>query len=109
METALEKAVSNAYASLRVRGITRRIHSHKRRKMLRHVLAKDEQILVEIWQSHIRSLAPAMLVATKKRILMVRPSFWGLHTGHDVISPTSFVIIPYKYIIGVSIAKGLLY
>ena len=109
MGTTIEMAVGNAYVNLQRRGFKMSGQSQRWLKLLKHVLYKEEEILVSARQSRLTNIAPAKVFATKKRLIIVRPSFWGLYMGHDITSPTHYIIVPYKYIIGVSIAKGLIF
>ncbi len=73
---------------------------------LKHVLYKDEKILLEVAQSKLEALSPILLVATTKRLIIIYPSFCGMYLNTDILNPTTYAIIPYKNIIGVSISKG---
>jgi hypothetical protein len=108
-QTSFEKAMNRAVGSLRSHGIRLHVHSQRCINILKHVLYKDEETVLEARESYLKSIAPFRLVATKKRLILVNPSFWGLYTGHDILNPTHYAIVPYKYIIGVSLSKGLLF
>lgn len=108
-EISLDNAISRAVHSLRSRGIGPHVHSQRCINILKHVLYRDEETVIEARESYLKSISPFRIVATRKRLILVRPSFWALYFGHDIFSPTRYVIIPYKYIIGVSLARGLLY
>ncbi|MGC8479856.1 MAG: PH domain-containing protein [Candidatus Micrarchaeia archaeon] len=99
-----DKAIESKFDSLA--GVPKRDHNLDYKSMLKHVLYKDEKILLEIAQSRLESLSPVLLVATNKRLIIVYPSFWGRVLGFGLLNPNTFAIIPYKYIIGVSISKG---
>ncbi len=101
-----ERAVAKAYASIKAQGVPEHVHSQQCTNILRQVLHKDERIVLEAKQSHWEGITPSRIVATNKRLIMVRPSFWGLHTGHDLFTPTNYEIIPYQYIQGVTVARG---
>lgn len=83
-----------------------REHKFNYKGQLKHVLYKDEKILLEVAQSKIEALSPILLVATNKRLIIIYPSFWGMYFNVDILNPTTYAIMPYKYIIGVSISKG---
>lgn len=101
--------MNRAVNSLKSHGIPLHVHSQRCVNILRHVLYKDEETVLEARESYLKSIAPFRIVATKKRLILVRPSFWGLYVGHDISSPTHYAIVPYKYIIGVSLSKGPLF
>ncbi len=87
-------------------GTLRHKHGPKCKHMLKHILHPDEEILLETKQSYLEAFTPVILVATNKRLIIVYPSFIGYYLGYDLIHPTTYAIMPYKYIIGVSISKG---
>jgi len=105
-ETRIHQGVHKAKSSLKERGIPRYQHSPRCMKLLQHILYKDEETLLEAKQHPLQSISPVRMVATNKRLILVYPSFWGLWTGYDLISPTTYAILPYKYIIGVSMSRG---
>lgn len=81
-------------------------HSRRCLQMVEHVLAKDEQVVMEFKQSYFRTLAPARVIVTDKRLLIVRPSFFGLYANFDLLGPTRLSVVPYKNIISVLMMKG---
>ncbi len=83
-----------------------REHKLDYRSQLKHVLYRDEKILLEVAQSKLEVLTPILLVATNKRLIIIYPSFCGMYFNMDILNPTTYSIIPYRYIIGVSISKG---
>ncbi len=87
-------------------GLTKHNHGPNCRRMLKHVLYNDEEILLEVRQSYLEALSPIMVVATNKRLITMYSSFWGRYFGYDLFHPTTYSIMPYKYMIGVSISKG---
>jgi hypothetical protein len=106
MDIHTERAVVTARKVLREHGAKTYVHSRRLRNILSHVFSKDEEMILRAKQSRLESVSPIRVVATNRRIIIVKPSFWGLYTGYDLSSPTDYVIIPYKYIIGVTISKG---
>lgn len=81
-------------------------HNTRCLRLFAHVLAPDEKTVMEIRQSYMQSLAPDRVVVTNKRVIVVRPSFWGLWAGHNVMSPTEISLVPYKNIISVVMSRG---
>lgn len=86
----------------------KRLHKHSPRclRLIGHILSHDEKTLMEVKQSYLNSVSPDRIIATNKRIIIVRPSFWGLYLGRNVVSPTEFSMVPYKNIISVVVSKG---
>ncbi len=109
MVVNVEVAVGKAYLNLQKQGFKLAGQSNRWLRLMKNVLYKDEEIMLSARQSRIINISPAKIFATKRRLLIVRPSFWGLYTGHDITSPTHYIIVPYKYIIGVTISKGLIF
>ncbi len=105
-ERRTHTGVERAKASLTRSGIPCHAHGHRCMNLLKHVLYKDEETLLEAKQHELQSISPIRIVATDKRLIIVYPSFWGLWTGYDLVSPTTYSILPYKYIIGVSMSRG---
>ncbi len=87
-------------------GLAKHTHGPNCRRMLKHVLYDNEEILLEVRQSYLEALSPIILVATNKRLITMYSSFWGRYFGYDLFHPTTYSIMPYKYMIGVSISKG---
>jgi hypothetical protein len=110
MDTNLERALNSAIANLQQRK-DYKPHKHSERCMnvLRDVLGKDEQTILEIKQSLLMGLAPDRIVATNKRLIIVRPSFWKLYTGHNIIGPTEASFVPYHNLISVITSKGRIF
>lgn len=84
------------------------VHGRRCRRLVGHLLGKDEETVVETRQSYLSSLSPGRVFATNKRLIIVRPSFWGLYFGKNIISPTQLSMIPYKNIISIVVSKGRL-
>lgn len=101
-----DSAVKKAWETLQAEGVQKHVHSKDCLKMLKHVLHPKEETYIEAKQSAFETLAPTKVVATNKRLIVVKPSFWAIHIGYDLISPTNYEIIPYQYILGVTLAKG---
>jgi hypothetical protein len=108
VDSYLDRAIGKALASIRERGVGPHVHSPKCRRLLSHVLVQDEKIMFEAKQSRMESAAPIRVVATDRRVIIAKPSYWGFYFGLDLISPTNYTIIPYKYIIGVTLSRGKL-
>lgn len=85
-------------------------HEHSRRcyRVLKHILHPDEYTVIEAKQSKLKVFAPARIVATNQRLIVVRPSFWSLYAGRNIFSPTRYVSIPYSNIINITLYTGLI-
>lgn len=101
----IRQRLHGAMATLAKENSTHR-HSDRCMKLIKHLLTTGEKAILECKQSYLHSLAPDRVIITTRRIIVVRPSFWGLYTDHDMISPTEYSIIPYKHLISVIISKG---
>lgn len=102
MEGGVEKAIGMYYAA------GHKEHKHQRScvRLVGHILSPDENTVMEVKQSYLYSLAPDRILITNRRLIIVRPSFWGLYLGFDLISPTNISIVPYKNIISVVLSRG---
>ena len=85
------------------------VHSDRCKKLFAHMLTDDEWTIMEVRQSYLASISPDRIIATSKRVIIVRPSFWGLWGGHNVISPTELSMVPYKNIISVVMSRGKIF
>ena len=83
-------------------------HEHGRRcyRLLKPVLYADERTILEVKQSVARNIAPVRIIATNQRLIIAKPSFWGLYAGHNLISSTKYVTIPYNNINSVTMSHG---
>lgn len=104
----LEKGVEKGIALLRARSVPPHRHGRRCAHLLGHVITENEETLFESKQSYLHTLTPGRVIATTRRIIIIRPSFFGLYLGHDLLSPTEYHIIPYKNIISVMLTKGRL-
>lgn len=73
------------------------------------LLEKGEQILLMIRQSLISDIAPAFIVGTNKRIIIINNSFWGLYANHNILTPTDSNIILYRQITSVMVVRGRIF
>lgn len=83
-------------------------HKHGRRcfRLICSLIGPGEETLVECKQSKLQSLSPARIIATTRRIVIVKPSFWGLYLGKDLFSSTEYNIIPYRHLTSVDLSRG---
>lgn len=80
----------------------------KRIKMMKHIMSDGEEALLECSQSKFHSISPASVIATTRRMIIVRPSFWGLYAGRRILSPTKYNIIPYSRLTSATLSRGKL-
>ncbi len=104
VEHSMEKAVESAID----REVPMHRHSGRCMKLIRQMVAEGEETIMECKQSLMHSISPSRVIVTTKRLIIVKPSFWGLYLGHDIISPTEYSIIPYKNLISVIVSRGRL-
>ncbi len=101
-----EESVRKAMLSLEAKNAPPHSHGEKCYKLIRHIALAGEEIIFECKQSYLHSISPDMAIATTRRMIIVRPSFWGMYLGHDLVSPTEYSIIPYKHLISVMMSRG---
>ncbi len=82
------------------------VHSDRCMKLFSHVLNDDEWTVMEVRQSYLATISPDRVIVTNKRLIVIRPSFWGLWGGHNIMSPTELSMVPYKNIISVVMSRG---
>lgn len=78
-------------------------------RLLSNLLTPGEEIVMEVRQSYLHDIAPDNIVTTNKRIIIARPSFWGLYYGHNILRSSTFSIVPYKNIVTVAMTKGKIF
>ncbi len=110
MDAQLVNALNIATARLKEeKDYKPHVHSDKCLSLFGDSLEKNEVTLLEIKQSILAGIAPDRVVATDKRIIMVRPSFWKLYAGHTIASPTEVSYVPYHNLISVITTKGRIF
>ncbi len=107
MDIETQHAVHRAAERLRRSGAYK-VHLHGERctRMLGDVMTEGEETLMEVRQSYFRSLSPDRVVLTNKRIIIARPSFWGLYLGFNLFTATDISIVPYHHVISIVVTKG---
>jgi hypothetical protein len=83
-------------------------HGSRCRRLLKHRLLAGEEIVLEAKQSFFNGPAPARLIATNKRVIIIKPSFWNLYFGHNILRSTKYNMIPYNRIVNVINEEGFL-
>ncbi len=79
------------------------------REEISHYLSNEEKILIVIRQSYLSSVSPDEVVATDKKILVIRHSFWGLHTRVNILSSTNVGVVLYKDVVSMEALRGKLF
>jgi hypothetical protein len=101
-ESAVERAVkkaeqdpSNAY-----------MLGKKYFRIMKEYLEPGEKVVLGARQSRLASLSPAVLLATNKKLVLLKPSFWRLHTGHILFKVSNIQFIQYHTIMDISFTRG---
>ena len=77
------------------------------KKEVASLLREDEKMHFFIRQSLLYGFTPDFVIATDKRILIIKNSFLGLYTGKNVFGNTSYNSIPYRQITSVILSRGI--
>jgi hypothetical protein len=80
----------------------------KAREKIKPVLNEKEEIMLIFKQSLLSDIAPAFIVATNQRLVIINNSFWGLYTDINLLAPTDYDYIPYSKIMSVVLVRGKL-
>jgi hypothetical protein len=81
--------------------------SHRRHHSIaKFYLEKDERVYLAARQSHFESITPTIILVTNKKVLIIRPSFWKLYFGFDLLHETYVSFVPYNIIKNVNFAHG---
>lgn len=104
----LAEAISVALSALQGSKLLKHEHTSKCHRILRPILYPNEETVLEITQSGIKSLSPRGIVATNQRLIIIKPSYWYLHMGRNLISSTSYETIPYNRIVSITLDDGIL-
>ena len=102
IDSSLEKAVEK----LKAKGRYGHVHSERCKREICHVLGNDEETILEIKQSHLRNITPERFIATNKRLIIVRPSFFGHYLGFDLLNHTEISFVPYNQIVSIVMSRG---
>jgi hypothetical protein len=103
IDSGLEKALAKLKATDEYR---RYVHGERCLREIRHVLSQDEDTIMEIRQSHLRNITPERIIATNRRLIIVRPSFFGHYFGFDLLRQTDVSFVPYKQLISIVMSHG---
>lgn len=106
LEAAIAEAISLLPYDNRV---MRHKHSQRCYRILEPILSPNEYTVMEVKQSRFKVFSPIRVIATNERLIIAKPSFWGLRTGHNIFSPTRYETIPYKHIVSIKLDTGMLF
>lgn len=108
MKNEMDRSLEKALERLKAKGDYGHVHSDRCIREICRVLTPDEETIMEIKQSHFRNITPERLIATNKRLIIVRPSFFGHYFGFDLFHHTNISFVPYRQLISVVMSKGKL-
>jgi hypothetical protein len=107
-DSLFDKALDSVKDQATLKSILEHKHGSACHRLLKHRLLEGEEIVLEAKQSYLNGFAPARLIATNKRIIIIKPSFWNLYAGHNIVRSTKYNMIPYDRIVNVINEEGLL-
>ena len=105
-KSVIDRGLERALAKLKATGEIGHVHSKRCMREISRVLSPDEETIMEIRQSHFRNISPERIVATNKRLIIVRPSFVGHYFGFDLFHHTDISFVPYKQLISIVMSRG---
>jgi hypothetical protein len=83
------------------------IHINKKyHKLAKWYLEANENMLLVTRQSHMEALTPLILIATDKKLIIMKPSFFGLHLGFNILTASDASFIPYNVIKNITFSHG---
>ncbi|MDE1860662.1 MAG: PH domain-containing protein [Candidatus Micrarchaeota archaeon] len=102
IDLGLQKAIEKLKAS----GKYGHVHGPRCSSEIQRVLEPEEETILEVRQSHFRNISPERIIATNRRLIIVRPSFWGHYFGFNMLRYTDISFVPYKQLISIVMSKG---
>ncbi len=102
----IDRGLEKTLNKLKATGEFGHVHSERCLREISRVLSPDEETIMEIRQSHFRNITPERIVATNKRLIIVRPSFFGHYFGFDLFHHTGVSFVPYKQLVSIVMSKG---
>lgn len=70
------------------------------------LLYSDETVQMFIRQPLLHSIVPMFVIATNRRIIIIRNSFWGLYISSNIFASTSYTSIPYRQVTSIMLTRG---
>lgn len=105
--TRLDSAIADAVSVISDSNALRHEHSERCIRLLKPILYPDEYTVLEVKQSRSKSIAPKRIIATNKRLIIAKPSFWSLRIGRNIFASTKYETIPYKHILSITLSTGM--
>lgn len=88
---------------------TRYVLEERYARIISALLSPGEYVILGARQNFPFSLAPGIMIATNKRVLIIKRSFWSFYAGHEFTTPSLFVNIHYNKITEISLLNGMLF
>lgn len=85
------------------------VPDRKYNKIINIVLGPGEHVIIGARQSYLETLSPGIVLATNKRVLIIKLSFWSLYIGYNLMRPSLFINIHYNRITEISMSNGILH
>ena len=109
--TDVETAVEGAVQMLRRRGgesLKYKVSPNCMR-MISNIMMEGEEPILDVRQSYLSSISPDRIIVTNKRVIIVRPSFWGLYFGMNIFHTTEVSAVSYTNIISILTSHGKIF
>ncbi len=71
-------------------------------------MQSGEKLHIFIRQPLFYNLTPSFILATNRRIIIIKNSFWGIYAGRNIFSSTVYNSIPYRQVTSVILSRGIL-
>jgi hypothetical protein len=78
----------------------------KYHKLVKWYLEANETMILVTRQSHLEAITPLIVVATDKKLIILQPSFFGLHLGFNILTASDASFIPYNIIKNITFSHG---
>jgi hypothetical protein len=96
-KTKLDEAIKEAIALLSPIPDKEKV-TEKFGEIIQKELEPDEKILFAVRQSYIHDIAPKLIVATNRKIMIVNPSLFYRYLGFNIFDPTVSQLVHYTRI-----------
>ena len=107
MATKTEQAIERAVRLLPLASVGGYKLGKNYERIMKKYLGPDEKIIIGAKQSYFTSLAPTMMLATNKRLMILRPTFCRLYAGRNIFSTSNISFIQYGTIKSVTFTYGM--
>ncbi len=82
-------------------------YAEQMRREAKSLLYSDEKVHMFVRQPLVHSIVPMFVIATNRRIIIIRNSFWGLYISRNIFGSTSYTSIPYRQITSIMLTRGV--